>query len=74
MTTTKNKTEEVQAKSTKLEVIKSLAWLIEATFRGFVGWVLLSHFNNYVMVAAAIYSLITAGLIVITHFVKAHKA
>lgn len=68
MTTTKNNT------NTKKDVIKSVAWLVEATFRAFVGWVLLSHFHNYVMVAAAIYSLLTAGLIVTVHFVNAHKA
>lgn len=57
----------------KKDIVKSLAWLVEAGFRGFVGWVLLAHFHNYVMTAAAIYSLVTAGLIVMVHFVNAHK-
>jgi hypothetical protein len=49
-------------------------WLIEATFRGFVGYMLLAHFrHNYVAVAAALYALLTAAMIVIVHFVKAHK-
>lgn len=68
MTTNNN-----QTKNTKLYVVKSVAWLIEAAFRGFVGWVLLAHFHSYVMVAAAIYSIATGALIVGTHFVKAHK-
>jgi hypothetical protein len=71
MTTTKNQT---PTNNKSKDVIKSLAWLIEAAFRGFVGWVLLDHFHNYIMVAVAIYSLLTAGLIVIVHFVNAHKA
>lgn len=58
----------------KTEWVKSIAWLIEATFRGFVGYMLLAHFTHqYVAVGAGVYSLATGGLIVITHFVKAHK-
>lgn len=63
-----------KTQNTKLDVIKSLAWLIEATFRGFVGWYLLDHSHQYVVIAAAIYSLLGAAIIVGTHFVKAHKA
>lgn len=55
------------------DVIKSVAWLIEAAFRGFVGYALLANLHNYIVDAAAIYSLATAGVIVIAHFVKAHK-
>lgn len=51
----------------------SAAWLIEAAFRAFVGWVLLSNFDNLATTAAAFYALGTAGLIVATHFVRAHK-
>jgi hypothetical protein len=73
MTTKKeNKTEE--PKSSKADSVKAVAWLIEAAFRGFVGYMLLAHFrHNYVAVAASVYSLATAALIVGTHFVKAHK-
>ena len=60
--------------NTSKDVIKSVAWLIEATFRGFVGYELLNHFHSYVIVAAAVYSLATSVLIVVVHFVKAHKA
>jgi len=67
--TTKNK------KATKIDYIKSLAWLIEAAFRAYAGYMLLAHYrHNYVAVAAGAYALVTAGLIVISHFVKAHKA
>jgi hypothetical protein len=57
----------------KAEMIKSLAWLLEATFRGFVGWVLLTNFDNVVTTAAGVYALATAAVIVATHFVKAHR-
>jgi hypothetical protein len=68
MTTTPTKTN-----STK-EVIKSVMWLVEATFRGFAGYMLLNNFrHNYVAVAAGLYALITAAMIVVAHFVKAHK-
>lgn len=62
-------------KATKSDYVKSVAWLVEATFRGYVGYMLLAHYrHNYVAVAASVYALVTAGLIVISHFVKAHKA
>ena len=68
MTTTPTKT------NNSKEIIKSIMWLIEATFRGFVGYMLLVHFrHNYVAVAAGLYALITATVIVVAHFVKAHK-
>lgn len=60
-------------KTTAAQTIKSLAWLVEAGFRGFVGWVLLTNFDQLVTTVAAIYALGTATLIVATHFVKAHK-
>lgn len=61
-------------KTNKKEVVKSVMWLIEATFRGFVGYMLLTHFiHNYVSDAAAVYAIATALMIVIVHFVKAHK-
>lgn len=53
--------------------IKSVAWLVEAAFRGFVGWILLSNFDNTLTVAVAIYALGTAGVIVVMHFVRAHR-
>jgi hypothetical protein len=63
-----------KTKSTKSNYIKSVAWLIEATFRAFVGYMLLVHFrHNLVADVAALYALITASLIVVTHFVRAHK-
>lgn len=57
----------------KFDMLKSGAWLLEAAFRGFVGWVLLTNFHNYATTAAAVYALATATAIVVTHFVKAHK-
>lgn len=72
MKTTKNKTDE-PTKNIKKDVVKSIAWLIEAAFRGFVGYILLANFHSYLTIAVAIYSLLTAALIVIVHFVNAHK-
>lgn len=69
MTTKNTKTET----STKKDIIKSVMWLIEATFRGFVGWALLSHSHTYVAIAAGVYALATGLLIVMVHFVNAHK-
>ena len=63
-----------QTKNVKLSYIKSVVWLIEATFRGYVGYMLLAHFrSNFVADVAAIYALVTASTIVIAHFTKAHK-
>jgi hypothetical protein len=63
-----------QTKSSKAEYIKSLAWLIEATFNAYVGYMLLAHFrHNYVADVAGIYALASAGLIVVVHFIKAHN-
>lgn len=59
--------------SKKSDYVKSVAWLVEAGFRGFVGWILLSNFDHLATTAVAFYALGTAGIIVVTHFVKAHK-
>lgn len=64
---------DVVKKSNKFDAVKSIAWLIEAAFRGFAGWVLLTNFHNYATTVAAVYALATGAVIVITHFVKAHK-
>lgn len=69
MASDKNKTN----KSSKRDIVKSIAWLVEATFRTFVGWILLSNFDHLVTTAAAFYALGTAALIVVAHFVTAHK-
>lgn len=59
--------------SNKRNAVISVAWLIEAAFRAFTGWVLLTNFDHIVTTAAAFYALGTAGVIVVTHFVRAHK-
>lgn len=61
------------SKTNKYNAVKSICWLIEAGFRGFVGWVLLANFDKLATTIAAIYALGTAGLIVITHFVRANR-
>lgn len=79
--TSKTTTEAAPVKSSNKETIKSLAWLVEATWRGFVGYLVLAHTSaitdvkafTYFVVAAGIYALVTAAVIVVSHFVKAHK-
>lgn len=56
-----------------VSTVKSVAWLLLAVQQGFVGYVLLANFSNYFVVAAALLSLGIAGVVVVAHFVKAHK-
>jgi hypothetical protein len=60
-------------KTSKGGALKSIAWLAFAAQQGFVGYVLLANFGNYFVVAAAIASLLIAGVIVVAHFINAHK-
>lgn len=60
-------------KSNKVDVAKSVAWLVEASFRAFVGWILLTNFDRYITTAAALYALGTAAVIVVAHFIKANR-
>lgn len=65
------KTKKLDAK----KLIKSAAWLVEAAFRGFVGYVMLVQIvHNYLTLVASGYALFTAAAIVVTHFVKANQA
>jgi hypothetical protein len=52
---------------------QSVAWLVFAAQQGFVGYVLLANFSNYIVIAAAGISIGIAGVIVVTHFVRAHQ-
>ncbi len=60
-------------KSNKVNGLKSLAWLVFAAQQAFIGYVLLSNFDNYAVIACALASLGMAGVVVIAHFFKAHK-
>lgn len=60
-------------KSNKANGLKSLAWLAFAAQQAFIGYVLLSNFDNYAVVACALLSLGLAGVVVIAHFFNAHK-
>lgn len=60
-------------KSTAMEAVKTAAWLVEAAFRGFVGWIMLANFDHYATTVVAVYALGTAGIIVVMHFFKAHN-
>lgn len=60
-------------KSSKGGALKSVAWLAFAVQQGFIGYVLLTNFSNYFVVAAAVASLLIAGVIVVAHFIGAHK-
>lgn len=62
-----------KANGNKANMVKSAAWLVEAAFRAFAGWVLLTNFEHFATTAAAFYALGTAALIVVIHFFKANK-
>lgn len=57
----------------KENVAKSAAWLIEASFRAYVGYVLLTNFDQLVAIVAGVYALFTAIIIVVSHFMRAYK-
>jgi hypothetical protein len=59
--------------SKRIQAVKSLAWLTEASFRTFAGWILISNFDHWATTAAAIYAFATAGVVVVFHFFKANK-
>lgn len=65
-----DKTKMVKSKSMGI----SIAWLGFAVQQGFVGYILLTNFSNYFVIASACISLGIAGTVVATHFVKAHKS
>lgn len=49
------------------------AWVLEFAFRVFIGWILLSNFDNIIATFAALYALGTAGAILLAHFYNAHN-
>jgi hypothetical protein len=67
----KAKTKTKNLKNTAANTTKAIAWVIEAAFRTFVGIVALQNFTGYVATAVAVYALLTAGVIIVSHFVKA---
>lgn len=62
-----------KTESNRSGAIKSLAWLLLAGQQAFAGYVLLVNFSNYFVIATAGISLGLAGVIVVAHFIKAHK-
>lgn len=64
-----NKTKKGNATRT----LKSIVWLAFAVQQAFIGYVLLTNFDNYFVIVSALVSLGIAGVIVAVHFVKAHK-
>lgn len=53
--------------------IKATAYLVFAVHQAFIGYVLLTNFANYFVVASAVLSLALAGIVVLTHFYKSTK-
>lgn len=74
MTSTNPKTNIRSNQSKQPDYIKPTAWLIEAVVRVFAGYALLTNVHNLIADAAALYLLSTAAVIVVMHFIKAHKA
>lgn len=54
-------------------VIKAGLWLIHATASALAGYILVTNYNNYFVIATGLYLLATAGLVVVVHFLKASK-
>lgn len=74
MATQKKSKEVAEVPATnKTNVIKSLGWLLEVTFRLFAAWLLITEFTNMLATTAGFYALGTGLVIVCYHFVKAHK-
>lgn len=71
----KRKDDKMAHDKTKIKgnLIKSFAWLLFATQQAFIGYVLLTNFDNYFVIVSALVSLGIAGVIVAVHFFKAHK-
>lgn len=64
---TKNK------KGNAKKMLSSIVWLTFAVQQAFIGIVLLNNFDNYFVIVGALISLGIAGVIVVSHFVRAHK-
>lgn len=62
-----------KAKGKKLNMLKSIIWLSFAVQQAFEAYVLLRNFDNYFVAAAALISLGIAGVVVVSHFISAHK-
>lgn len=60
-------------KTSKFGSMLSIAWLVFAAQQGFVGYVLLTNFSNYFVVAAGLLSLGIAGIVIVVHFAQAHR-
>jgi hypothetical protein len=67
------KTQEVKKERKLNPRIVATAWLIFAVHQAFVGYVLLTNFANYFVVASAVLSLALAGIVILTHFYKSTK-
>ena len=53
--------------------LRSIAWLVETVARGAAGYLLLVNLTHVVSAGVGAYFAVTAGVIVIAHFVKAYK-
>lgn len=59
-------------KRKSLNFAKSFAWLIETAARAAAGYLILSNYNHIVTTIVAMYFLVTATALLVTHFVKAY--
>lgn len=62
-----------KSKGKKLNMLKSIVWLAFAVQQAFIGYLVLSNFDNYFAIVTALISLGIAGAIVLAHFVRAYK-
>lgn len=60
-------------KGKSINFVKSFAWLIETAARAAAGYLILSNYNHIVTTIVAMYFLVTATVLLVTHFVKAYS-
>lgn len=54
-------------------VVKSIAWLIETAARAIAGYMVYANFTGIFSTIVAAYFMLTAAILLITHFVRAYS-
>lgn len=60
------------AKNKSANFVKSIAWLIETAARAIAGYMVYANFTGVFSTIVAAYFIITAGALLVTHFVRAY--
>lgn len=70
---TKNKVVGKKKKHAALEVLESIMWFAFAGHQGFMGWVLLTNFDDYFVLGSGLLAVLLALVVVGVHFIAAHR-